>query len=163
MKRGAKTKGLGGYHLEYAQRDYWGIIDEPMAFSEETIAKVIDAIKDNCDDTGDRLFLAALARTLRGTDNQFRLRLSGTKRRPFQPVDEHDKLMVRRRHVAAVVQWREQQGDPKEAAVAFACAQFKLSRAKIFDLLKEEAEWQKILDSFGNEISDISLAIKKSQ
>lgn len=149
----------GIYHLEIAQRDFLGVVDEPMAFSEETIAKVIDEISANCADGCSRLFLDALARTLRGTDEHFRLRLSGNARRKFVPTDEHTANRLRRAHIAATVKWRESSGDPKEAAVAFACQKFNLSRAMVFKLLKEEAEWRKTVEDF---LYANSLMTKKS-
>ena len=146
MKDG-DSGNASNYHLEFAQRDFLGIIDEPMEFSAATIAAAIQEIVEESEDFSHRLFLKAIVRALTNRDDVWKLTLSKRKRGRFVPVDEHDKIFGRKYGIALWIRAEEERGIKRESAVHSAMAQFNVSRQTVFAAIKEIDEFEQVVAS----------------
>lgn len=143
------------YHLEYAQRDFLGLTDEPMEFSEKTIASVLEEIITETDFIPNRMFLRSLVRALRGEDIAFRLKLVGKARGKFKSAADQADEREFQHSVYMHVLDRQIAGDPKEAAVASAAAHFKISRANVFKQMRDLDNWNANHKDFIESLSKI--------
>lgn len=130
--------------LERTQRLFLGIDDEPMAFDESTIAGMLKKLASNYGGLSDEfIVLHAVANTLLGVDDDFRMKLIQKKRGKFKPPniehDEHERRMSILHSVANL----EKKGWKTEAAVARMQERFGISRAAVFAEIKAAEEFLK--------------------
>lgn len=129
--------------LELLQRDFLGIIDEPMEFSEASIARCLETVAETVD-ADEVFFLRGVIRALSHPESEWRLKLVRRKRGKFVPPDEHGEAHDRKMGALYAVAMLEHEGMKSEAAVATIARQMNASRATIFSWLGEAEEFLKI-------------------
>ena len=161
MTDSAISRKRDSYHLELAQRDFFGIIDEPMDFSEASIAKTIVEIAQ--DDVGKGTagysYLAAVIRALTGHDHEWKLVLVKRTRGRFHSVSDHAEIFDRQRWITRFVEYQVSIGVKKEAAVQMAMDETKCSRQTVFSAIKamkRREEIGRMLDNLPKRIKPLS-------
>jgi hypothetical protein len=122
--------------LERVQRLHLGVDDEPMEFSADTIAAMLQEIADVCDPAS-AFELHAVVRALEGKDAHHRLELKQVRRGKFASPAEHFRRNMDWLNALAAL---EEQGVKTEAAIATIAEQAKCSRASVFAGIKEAEE-----------------------
>lgn len=118
--------------LELVQRLHLGVEYEPMSFTSETIAEMLQEIADVCDPAS-AFAIHGVVRALRGDDRYHRLELKQKKRGKFVSLSDHaenDELHVYWLHELAD---RVRQGIKTEAAVVALADEWRTSRATVFE------------------------------
>lgn len=122
-------------NLERVLRGHLGLIDEPMEFTAESIASMLEEIADECDPTS-AFELHAVVRALRGEDKHHRLVLQQVKRGKFVSPTERSQYSERALEWLRALAILEHDGLKTEAAVADIARRWQVSRASIFAGIK---------------------------
>lgn len=120
-----------GVDLERVQRIHLGLDSEPMEFSAETVAQMIQDVADNCD-AHNAFILHAVMRALRGNDDYHSLTLQQKKRGRFEAPDLQAAKHHRRRMWLHWLAHLESQGVKTEAAITEIGDKEGVSRATVF-------------------------------
>ncbi|CCA93378.1 hypothetical protein [Novosphingobium sp. PP1Y] len=142
-ERHALEDGLLRRHrvnLERVQRIHQDIDTEPMEFSADSIAKMLDEIADQSD-CNVAFTLQAVSRALRGQDDHHVLILKQKKRGKFVSPTEHDNHHCRIMSWLHTLAMHEQDGVKTEAAVALIAENWGVSRASVFAGIKEAEDY----------------------
>ena len=135
--------------LELIQRDYFGLLDNEMEFSEASLAVCLREIaEDNPRGSLANYFLHGLANTLDQHDAPWQLKLSRKKwAGKFRSVSESNS--ERALWALSALKFYEAEGWPTEAAIAKVGERLGgLSRASTFKMVKEGRRLQKLFDGF---------------
>lgn len=127
-------------NLERVQRIHQEIDNEPMEFSADSIASMLDDIAERSD-MNDAFTLHAVSRALRGLDEHHVLILKQKKRGKFvSPTDEEGEFSrnLSWLHTLAL---HERNGVKTEAAIAFIAERWSVSRASVFAGIKEAEDY----------------------
>ena len=128
--------------LERTQRIFLGLDDEPMAFDESTIARMLKTVASDYDGLSDEfIVLHAVANALLGVDGDFKMRLIHKRRGKFKPPDVQEAEFERRMSILYSVASLEKKGWKTEAAVARKQERFGISRAAVFADIKAAEEF----------------------
>jgi hypothetical protein len=117
--------------LERVQRIHLGVDSEPMEFTADTIADMVQDIADNSF-THEAFTLHAIARALRGLDDHHILVLRQKKRGKWESPTEHEKKHNREMSWLWTLGAWEHDGMKTEAAVARIAELANVSRATVF-------------------------------
>ncbi len=133
--------------LELIQRDYFGLLDNEMEFSEASLAACIRQISHELPKTTlAAFFLNGIANALDSEESPWQLKLSRKKwAGRFQPVSHSNT--ERARWALSALEYYEADGWPTEAAIAKVAELLGgMSRASAFKIVKEGREIQKEID-----------------
>jgi hypothetical protein len=142
--------------LELIQRDYFGLFDGVMEFSEASLAVCLREIANDLpDNSNPSYFLNGLANALDAAESPWQLKLSRKKwAGKFKSVSE--RSLDRALWALSVLEHYEAEGWPTEAAIAKVAERLGgLSRASTFAIVKEGRKLRKMF-------ADSPLNIKKS-
>lgn len=130
--------------LERTQRIFLGLDDEPMPFDESTIAEMLKAVASNYEGLSEEfMVLHAVANTLLGVDDNFKMKLVQKKRGKYKPPNVHQDEHSRRLSILHSVANLEQKGWKTEAAIARMQERFGISRAAVFADIKAAEKYLK--------------------
>lgn len=135
--------------LELIQRDYFGLCDNIMEFSEASLAVCLREIADDQPSGSNAsYFLNGLANAFDAAESPWQLKLSRKKwAGKFKPVSESGG--ERALWALAALEYYENEGWPTEAAIAKVGERLGgLSRASTFAIVKEGRKLQKIFADF---------------
>lgn len=134
--------------LERVQRIHLGIDQEPMEFSEESLAQMLQALADDRPTDHSAFVLHALARALRGEDDNHRLVLKQAKRGKWNSPS--DEFALRRQSLA----WRlrlerlRNEGWQTEAAIHRIAETTGNSVSTVYARISAEKDYQSDMQSF---------------
>ena len=135
--------------LELIQRDYFGLLDNEMEFSEASLAVCIREIaKDQPRGSVANYFLNGLANTLDQPDAPWQLKISRKKwAGKFRSVSESNS--ERALWALSALEFYEAEGWPTEAAIVKVGERLGgMSRASTFKMVKEGRRLQKLFADF---------------
>ncbi len=139
--------------LELIQRDYFGLLDQEMEFSEASLAVCLRDIADNSTtDSVASYFLDGLANALDGAESPWQIKVTRKKwAGKFKSISNSES--ERSLWALAVLEHYEAQGWPTEAAIAKVGERLGgLRRASTFNIIKNGRRLRKMLDNFPIEI-----------
>lgn len=122
--------------LERVQRIHLDLDDEPMEFSAETIAAMVQDVADNCNEH-EAFILHAVANALSGKDEHHVLLLQQNKRGRFVSPHEHRVTHIRNQHWLHWLAAMENDGVKTESAITEIARRFGVSRATVFSGIRQ--------------------------
>ena len=138
--------------LERVQRIHLDIDQEPMDFSEESLAQMLQDIADDRPAGHQAFVLRAVANALRGEDSNHRLVLRQSRRGKWQsPSDDHAR---RRQTIAWMLRLDrlQNEGWQTDAAVHRIAETTGNSVATVYARISAERAWQKDIHGFAKAI-----------
>lgn len=144
--------------FELVQRDFLGVIDEPMEFSDASLAECLrKIIADIGAETNAGYLLGGIANALTTGQGGWRLSLKKATPGRFISVSEHENMRERDAEIARFLFDRQADGVSKKVAVIDASERFELSRASVFAAARRAYEFAGQLESFRKEIAAMGL------
>ena len=135
--------------LELIQRDYFGLVDGTMEFSEASLAVCLREIaNDQPNNSNAHYFLNGLANALDAAESPWQLKLSRKKwAGKFKPCDGYEG--ERAMWALAALEYYENENWPTEAAIAKVAERLGgLSRASTFKIVRKGRRIRQMLVDF---------------
>ena len=149
-----------GVDLERVQRIHLGIDQEPMDFSEESLAEMLQKLADERPTDEGAFVLRALANALRGKDDNHQLHLKQVKRGTWKsPSDE----LTRRRQAWAWMLRLERlknEGWEREASIYRIAETTGNSVSTVYSRIAEEKALQTKMQNFAESLDDVKRSLK---
>lgn len=129
-----------GVNLERVQRIHQGIDTEDMEFSAATIAQMLQEVADECDEN-DAFTIHAVVNALLGRDDHHRLVLKQKRPGKYVNPTAHEATHNRHQYWLHWLAGREDAGIKTEAAIAEIAASENVSRAAVFQGIRQAEEF----------------------
>lgn len=142
-------------NLERIQRIHLGIDSEPMEFSANTIADMLQQVADECDE--DSAFtIHAVVNALRGLDEHHVLQLKRKRRGRFVSPTEREEQTNRNLSWLHSLAKLEAEGMQTEAAIAKISDVWKVSRAAVYAGIAKAEDFYRTVDQIANKDGETS-------
>jgi len=126
-----------GVNLERVQRCHLDLDEEPMDFSEKTIADMLQDVADTLRHGHEAFVCSAVANALRDSDGHHKLSLNQKQRGKWKSPADQQEMRLKHLYWLVEVDKLEAEGWPTDAAVHHVAAQQGVSVATVYGGMRD--------------------------